>query len=226
MDFKHARSTCVFALAGSVNAVLSTLYYAPLFLERYGAMALARELTLQLVVNFIVGLGVMLALSAQLAQPAQALRRPGRFVLVLAVAAAPLCWLAGAIEGSVRRGYLRLRVPHLPDFLEGWLTIFLWGGLFSWLYLLYLQRREDRLRLDGMLAKRAVLARQLAQAELLAARALIDPVMVAGVLRKVQARYADDPAQGAALLEQLIGYLRLALNRSRRDDAAVLLASL
>lgn len=221
MDAQRLRITCTFVLAGAANAVLSRLFYAPPFLQKYGAAALARELALQLIAYFLVGCGIMLALRGQTAQPARALRRPGRFLLVLAAAAAPLYWLSGALQASVRSGHLQLRVPPVADFVEGWLTILLWGGLFAWLYLLYLQRREDQLRLNAVLAERAALSHRLAQAELQAARARIDPVMVAGLLRQAQARYAQDPQRGAALLDQLVDYLRLALNRGgRHDDAA------
>lgn len=228
MALPRARSTCAFTLAGAVNAVLSTLHYAPPFLEQYGAAALARELALQLAVYFLGGLGMMLALHAQLLHPAQALRRPGRFLLVLAAAAVPVCWLIKTVLSSVHHGQLLLRLPPLPDFLEDWLTIVLWSGLFAWLYLLYLQRCESQARLAMMLAERAVLSRQLAQAELLAARARIDPAMVAGILRQVQARHACDPQRGTVLLDQLIGYLRLALNRGGRhhDSAARALQAL
>jgi hypothetical protein len=216
MAFKPNLPAAALVLAGAVNAVLSTLYAAPAFLQEFGAAALARELALQLAVYFMVGCGLMLALHRQLAQPTQTLRRPGRFILMLAGASAVLSWLGWALKTSVERGTLRAWAQSLPDFAEGWLNIMLWGGLFSWLYLLYLQRRQDQLRLNAVLAARALLAHQLAQAELLAARAHIDPLMVAGVLRQVQARYAQAPQQGAALLEQLVEYLRLALNRSGR----------
>lgn len=222
MAFNRLRSSCAFALAGAANAVLSTIYRAPPFLEQYGAAALARELGQQLTVYFLAGLGMMLALRGQFSQPAQALRRPWRFLLVLALAAAPVCWLSSTLLSSVHHGQLVLRFWPLPDLLEDWLTIVLWSGLFAWLYLLYLQRRASQARLAAVLAERAMLAHQLAQAELLAARARIDPAMVAGVLRQVQARYAGDPQRGAALLDQLVGYLRLALNRGgRHDDAAL-----
>lgn len=221
MDFNRVRSSCAFALAGAVNTVLSRINYAWPFFEQYGAAALARELALQLGVYFLTGLCMILALGGQFSQPSQALRRPGRFLLVLAAAAAPVCWLSGSVFASVHHGQLVLRAWHLPDLLDDWLIILFWSGLFAWLYLLYLQRRESQSRLNAMLAQRAMLSRQVAQAELLAARASIDPVMVAGVLRQVQVRYACDQQRGAALLDQLVGYLRLALNRGgRHDDAA------
>jgi len=218
MDLQRARSTCVFVLAGAVNSVFATLHYAPPFLAAHGAAALTRELVLQLATSCLVGLGIMLALRRQLSRPAQALRRPGRFILTLAGAAVPLGWLAITIQAGVHAGRLLFELPPLPDFLVVWLAILLWGGLFAWLYLLYLQRRADQLRLNAVLAERAMLSHRLAQAELLAARARIDPVMVADVLRQVQLRYAQDPQPGAALLDQLVGYLRLALNRAKRHD--------
>jgi len=220
MNIRRTCAICAFVLAGALNAVLATLHYAPPFLEEYGALALAWELLLQLATNFLVGLGIMLVLHRQLAQPAQALRRPARFALLVGAAAVPLCWLGGTIEASVHHGRLLIRMPPLPEFATGWFNLILWGGLFAWLCLLYLQRQEDQLRLNAVLAERARLSHQLAQAELLSARSRIDPVMVAGVLRQVQARYAQDPHTGASLLDQLVGYLRLALNRGGRSDGA------
>lgn len=221
MDIKRILTAAGFALAGATNVVLSRLYYAPAFLQEYGAAALAHELAQQLAVYFVVGCGLIVALQRQFSQPAQALRQPGRFLLALARAAALFSWLGWAMKTSINRGALVFWGQSLPGYMESWLIILLWGGLFGWLYLLYLQRRDDQRRLNTALAERALLSHQLAQAELLAARARIDPAMVAGILRQVQQRYAQDPPQGAALLDQLIGYLRLALNRNGRNgDAA------
>lgn len=209
------RTALAFAAVGAINTVCSRLYYAPRFLAENGWPLLLKVLLVQFIVYTIIGAGLFAALRGGRASPALVLRRPLRFVLVLTAASALLSWLAWAMEASIWAARPILRGQDLPDFVEGWLAIMLWGGLFGWLYLLNLQRREDRTRLNGMLAERALLARQIAQAELLAARARIDPVAVAMELRAVQARYAAVPGDGAALLDQLIGRLRLALNRGK-----------
>ncbi len=208
------RTACAFAAAGAANAVLSRMYNAPAYLAANGIALLLKVLLVQFVVYSVVGLALMLALRGG-AAPAAMLRRPLRFILVLSAASAPLSWLSWALEVSIWRERAVLWGLTLPGFVNGWLTIMLWGGLFGWLYLLWLQRRDDRARLNGMLAERALLARQVAQAELLAARTRIDPVAVAAELRAVQARYAVAPSEGAALLDQLIGRLRAALNRGK-----------
>lgn len=212
---RHKRATMLFALGGAVNAVLSRLYNAPAFLAEYGMAALLRELAAQLAIYFVLGFALMLALRGAARRPALLLQRPVRFVLVLAAAGAALSRLDWIVEHAIEHGTVALSGQSMGGFLETWLTIVLWGGLFGWLYLLYLQRLEDRQRLDGMLASRAMLTRQVAQTALHAARARIDPVAVAADLRAVQAGYASDPAQGAAMLDQLIGRLRQALRRSK-----------
>lgn len=205
----------LFALAGAANVVLSRLYHAPAYLERHTMADLLLVLAVQLLVYFILGCVLLAGLRHAGRPPARLLQQPWRFVLLLTLSSAPLSHLGWAMEHSIWRGRLVVLGQPLPGFVEGWLTIMLWGGLFGWLYLLYLQRREDQQRLDGMLAERAMLTRQVAQADLNAARTRIDPVAVATELRAVQAAYAGNPEQGAALLDQVIGRLRQALRRGK-----------
>jgi hypothetical protein len=87
------------------------------------------------------------------------------------------------------------------------------AGIFGWLSLLYLQRSEDQAKLGLLMMKRSTLARQVAQSRLLAARAQIDPEVVARVLRGVRVRYQKNSGDASTLLDQLVSYLRLAMNR-------------
>jgi hypothetical protein len=205
----------LFALAGAANAVLSRLYHAPAYLAHHGMADLLLVLAVQLLVYFILGCALLAGLRQASRPPARLLQQPWRFVLLLTVYSALLSHLGWAMEHSIWSGSLVVLRQPLSGFVEGWLTIMLWGGLVGWLDLLDLQRRADQQRLDVMLAERAMLARRVAQAELYAARARVDPAAVAAELRAVRAAYAAHPAQGAALLDHLIGRLRQALRRGK-----------
>ena len=68
---------------------------------------------------------------------------------------------------------------------------------------------------SSLIGKRAMLARQLAHSELLAVRAQIDPHLLVDVLREVHKSYPQQPEMAAQLLDHLISYLRMAMNRKR-----------
>ncbi len=86
---------------------------------------------------------------------------------------------------------------------------------FNWLALLYQRYTDNQKKIGPILTRRALLARQVAQSRLLTARAEIDPKLIINILREVQARYHIDATGASTLLDQLIAYLRLAMNRSR-----------
>ncbi len=134
-------------------------------------------------------------------------RRPSRFLLLLLLGTSTATVLVGA--------------GGLAELAYFWLQTFLWGGLIGWLYLLSLQHTEDQAAFAGLLARRALLARQLARNSLGTARAQVDPAMVARVLNEVQRRYQTSPAAASTLLDHLISYVRLALNRGRSDKCAL-----
>lgn len=159
-----------------------------------------------LVISFAVRLCI--------ARGAELVRRPARFLLLLGAGTSAATLLTFSIRAMLDGTALAAAPAQL--ILDFWMETLLWGGLLGWLYLLALQRAEDQLALTGLQARRATLARQLAQARLGTARARIDPAMVARVLAEAQQRYRDNPAAGAALLDQLISDLRIALSRNRR----------
>jgi len=175
-----------------------------------------------LVNNFIEAcvIAAVLLLSLRISVPSgtDMTRRPARFFGVLALAgtmAAFAAWEIGAQLGAMPG----LLAPDMAweRFYEGWVATLLWGGLFGWMYVLYLQRREDQLRLTMALGQRSLLARLLAQSQLATARAQIEPEMVVRVLRVVHQRYDTAPETAAALMDHLIDYLRLVLNRVREQ---------
>jgi hypothetical protein len=140
-------------------------------------------------------------------------RRPGKFLfLLVSSSAAATC--TGLITHLVIKAE-SLDTIHIPmdQVFHFWLQALLWGGLVGWLFILNLQRMADRAALDNLLGQRVLLAQQLARTRLGQARAQIDPAMVARILSKVHGLYRSDAANASALLDHLIGYLRLAMNR-------------
>lgn len=139
-------------------------------------------------------------------------RRPARFVTALmlgATCAVPVVWAIDWLLPIKSNWELPRRL------LDWWLTVILFGMFFGWAAVLYWQRIEDQARLTLLLSRRSLLTRQLAQLRCSAARAQIDPELVARVLRQVQDRYRVNDGCAAVLLEQLICYLRLAMGRMR-----------
>ena len=143
---------------------------------------------------------------------AELAQRPARFVLLLvlgASAATVIMWFLIARVKGVPLG----RIPRDEVFNTWWETL-LWGGLVGWLYVLSLRRNNDQEQLDVLLLRRTQLARELARARLGTARAQIDPTTVARILREVYRRYHAQQESAPDLLDHLISYLRLAMNRN------------
>lgn len=165
-----------------------------------------------LLVSF-AGLLIMFGIRLFTEDGADLMRRPGKFLLLLAAItflATLVAWsVLLLIVGDTMRDAAGLR----PQIFHFWMQTLLWGGLVGWLYLLNLQRTANQLALDGLLSRRVLLARQLARTRLGHARAQIDPAMVAGILSKVHMLYRADPGGASFLLDRLIAYLRLAMNR-------------
>jgi hypothetical protein len=116
-------------------------------------------------------------------------------------------------------------IPFPVDFLSLFniqlsvaVTFVLDYGIFNWLYILHARRFDDRAILASFLLHRSALGRRIAQSKLLGARAQIDPEMVARILCTVQVRYRDNADMASALLDNLIDYLRLAMNRMRENN--------
>lgn len=161
---------------------------------------------------------VMSALRIFMERAAELAQRPGRFAVLVLLGAALATLLMWAI--ILVRKHARPGDVELAEYLNTWWQTLLWGGLVGWIYVLNLRRTEDREQLDALQLRRATLARELARSQLGAARAQIDPAMVARVLREVHRRYHSRPEQAAVLLDQLIGYLRLAMQRVQQSAPA------
>jgi hypothetical protein len=175
-----------------------------------------------LVNNFIEAcvIATILLLSLRISAPTgtDMTRNPVRFFGVLTLGgtmAALAAWEIG-VWLDVLPGLL---TPNMTwdRFYGGWVATLLWGCLFGWMYVLYLQRREDQLRLTVVLGQRSLLTRLLVQSQLAAARAQIEPELVVRVLRVVHQRYGTSPGAASDLMDHLIDYLRLVLNRVREQ---------
>ncbi|MBI1892383.1 MAG: histidine kinase [Burkholderiales bacterium] len=138
--------------------------------------------------------------------------RPGRFIAALAIGAA---FATGAVWGIDLVMPLHSIWPRPQRLMDSWMTIALYGAVFGWAAVLNIRRIEDQGRLDTLLARRSVLALQVAHSNLLTARAKIDPDMVVRLLKDVRVRYQSGPDEAATLLDLMISYLRLAMNRER-----------
>jgi hypothetical protein len=210
--------TLAFALLGAVVATLAEVPEWLIDIEQDGLEVWLARMSRDIFGTAVAALVVMLAMRVSTDKGADMVRRPLKFLTFLmigTVSASFLAWLAiTSVKGA--RFDSVFDVP-LIDFAEAWIQAVIWGGLFGWLYLLTLQHAEDQQHLAVLLSRRSMLARQLAKARLGTARAQIDPAMVAKVLTVVHARYRDDPPAAGTLLDHLISYLRLAMNRVRVD---------
>lgn len=174
---------------------------------------------IQLLVNFFCALVIVLALRMSCDRAVDLIRRPWLFLIMIS-----LCCVIGSCIGWEILKFLRPDIREVPisEYIQSWLDLMLWGGLLGWLFLLYLQRVEDRLMFASLLGKRAMLARQLAHSTVAKARAQIDPELLTQILNLVHAHHISEPEQALALLDQLIDYLRLAMQRKREQASAQL----
>jgi hypothetical protein len=165
--------------------------------------------------DFVTTIVLLVSIRASADNGTALAHRPGRFLLVLALGAI-------AAEAVMSMLYVLLGVTEflpgnrpLNSYLIAWLNSMLFGALFGWLGILYLQRTEDQARFSAAMTRHMLLARQVTQSRLIAARAQIDPELVASILRHVRNRYSANADEASALLDQLIGHLRLAMSRVR-----------
>lgn len=138
--------------------------------------------------------------------------KPVRFLVALAAGATLATFAVLGIDLLMPLNSIWPRPQRLMD---TWLTITLFGAVFGWAGVLNIRRIEDQARLDTLLGRRSVLALQVAHSNLLMTRAKIDPDMVVRILKDVRVRYQSSAEDATALLDHMIGYLRLAMSRER-----------
>ena len=172
----------------------------------------------------VIAAAILLALKLGARDARTLASQPLRFAALLAAGAAAGVLCAWALELAC--GWMPS--PRSPAFdwttlYEAWTTALLWGGLAGWLYVLLRRREEDAGLFALMLARRSLVASQLAHAQLAAARAQVDPALLMDTLREVRARYRapDDMGhQGAIeLMDGLVHALRLAIDSDAHEDA-------
>ncbi|HEY0064292.1 MAG TPA: hypothetical protein VGC21_19400 [Telluria sp.] len=207
------RQTLGFVVMGDIAAQLTEL---PVWLDRADGRgldwlipAMAREAL------SIFGAAWMLLLGFRLfaANRTDLVRRPLAFLFALLCSSSAGTLVALIITLLMRGEVLQITQVPIEKIFEIWIRTLLWGGLVGWLYVLNMQRVAHQLALDGLLSRRVLLAQKLARTRLGQARAQIDPAMVADILSQVHTLYRSDSARASALLDKLIGYLRLAMNR-------------
>ncbi|MGZ3236410.1 MAG: histidine kinase, partial [Burkholderiaceae bacterium] len=159
---------------------------------------------------YLSALILIVALSISVDSGSEMARRPFWYVIVLT--------LGSAVATAATWGIDQIAPSNNPmslpfKLMDIWLTIMLFGGVFGWAAVLSVKRNEEQAILTQMLMRRSLLARQVAQARLFAARAQVDPEMVARVLKQVRHQYATDASAAGVMLDQLIAFLRLAMNR-------------
>lgn len=210
--------TVAFAAVGAVTGELTQIPNWMERIERHGLAVFATRIPREIVSVCVAALIVTACFRMCTGRASELLRRPLRFFLLLlvgTVAATVISWCVHLYGFSGGRSEGMFANPQ--KYFDVWKQLFLWGGLIGWLFLLSMERSETRAALAGLLGRRSLLARQLANARLGHARAQFDPSMVARVLNQVHGRYALDAPGADALLDHLISYLRLAMNRGRAE---------
>ncbi|MFZ5541824.1 MAG: histidine kinase [Pseudomonadota bacterium] len=216
-----------FAVAASLLASLAFTVLQAEMVARTGQSGLmATHLLLALLMGCVLLLGWAVADRGDDRRVA----RPLRMVAALAVAALVVALLAPAI----------VRTFALPDALSltfaekgkplpplgtlllmGWLEGVVFGGLFYAVVEVYC---AQRLRADEVARARteqARLSRELLDSRLAAMQAQVEPQFLFDSLVDIEALYRRDPTAGAAILDRLITYLRVALPRLRETGSTM-----
>jgi LytS/YehU family sensor histidine kinase len=84
-----------------------------------------------------------------------------------------------------------------------------------------LRRQAAQRALDASVAEQAALSRKVLQSRLAAMQAQVEPRFLFDTLVGIEQLYARDAAQGAAQMDRLIAYLRVALPRLRESGSTV-----
>lgn len=207
------RAALVFALLGAINSICLARLPILLAEAQAGGPGFLYRLFYHFLAAFLSALIVALFLRLCTDSGANMVRRPLRFLLCMMLAAVLATGVGIVVTHLFNPAPGPWRLPDAAPFLEAWLETMLWGSLLGWLYFLFLQKLEDRATFSALLCQRALLARQLAQSELLTMRTQIDPDFLTRILRAVHAHYPHAPHEAGQLLDQLIAWLRLAMQR-------------
>lgn len=215
------RQAFLFGAIGALVGVLSGAGHWPGRIEQRGMLNFLEHFGMDSISITVAALIISFGIRLCVERPADLIGRPWCFVIMLVIGTAVATLIAWTIHVQLGHGGMSALADRSQRIVNFWMQAMLFGGLIGWTYLLSLQRAEDQAVLASLLGKRILLARQLARSRLGAARARIDPAMVARVLNEVHARYRSAPAEASVLLDHLISYLRLAMNRIRSDNPTV-----
>lgn len=105
--------------------------------------------------------------------------------------------------------------------LMGWLDGMVFGGLFYAVVEFHCAQRLRYAEVARARAEQAQLSRRLLESRLAAMQAQVEPQFLFDSLVDIEALYARDPAAGAAILDRLITYLRVALPRLREAGSTM-----
>ena len=213
----YMRHTVSFAVVGALTAIFSDVPDWMNDIAGSGMDSFLASLPRRVAVPLVMAVFLAVVLRLCTERASDLIRRPLVFVLILTVSTVAASVIGRLMHIAMRNRSVWDMLLRPDELFETWLTAMLWCGLVGWLFLLSLQRAENRAILDGLLGRRAALGRQLAQARLGTARAQFDPAEVARLLSEVHERYRDDPPAASVMLDGLIGQLRRSMQRVRRD---------
>jgi len=216
-----------FALAAALLASLASTVSQAETVARTGQTAL---MATHLLLVLLMGLVLLLGWAVADRMDDGRYPRPVRMAAALAVASLIDALLTPAV----------VRVLDLPDALSlmftekgkpvpplatlvlmGWLDGVVFGGL---VYAVAEFHRAKRLRAAEVArarAEQAKLSRRLLESRLAAMQAQVEPQFLFDSLVDIEALYQRDAAAGAAILDRLITYLRVALPRLREAGSTV-----
>jgi hypothetical protein len=159
--------------------------------------------------------GSRLSRTARLALASAAAAVASGVLLPLALDAAGL--LLGTLKLDDRE--VQLPLPLISASLT--LNVFIDVALAFATFEMLLRRRAAQRELEASIAEQAALSRKVLQSRLAAMQAQVEPRFLFDTLVGIERLYARETAQGAAQMDRLIAYLRVALPRLRESGSTI-----
>lgn len=135
--------------------------------------------------------------------------------------AALVPWLAHRwlylIPLAVERG----PVPPAVAILGVYFEYLIWGGIAVFIYVNHRTALAEATRMNAAQMRRAQAVRRSLESRLQALQARVEPQFLFNTLARVRDAYNSDPARGAAMLDNLIVYLRASLPRLRDSTSTL-----
>lgn len=216
-----------FALAAALLASLAGTVSQAEMVARTGYGAL---MATHLLLVLLMALALLLGWAVADRGDDRTMARPLRMGVALAIASLISALLAPAVVRAFElpdalSAMFAEKGKPVPPFgtqvLIGWLDGVVFGGL---VYAVAEFYRAQRLRAADVVrarAEHARLSRRLLESRLAAMQAQVEPQFLFDSLVDIEALYQRDPSAGAAILDRLITYLRVALPRLREAGSTV-----